>query len=131
MKNLFTDIPGHLPEELFETLVNTGSVKIQRIISRRHSTREGDWYDQDTNEFVILLKGAARLEFRDGRQTELGPGDCLQLPAQKTTGLPGLMRRLKLSDWRCITPSKSNIQVTGIRVEKGPVKTPQALRLAS
>lgn len=83
MKNLFTDIPDDLPEELFEDLVNTGSVKIQRIISRGHITRDGDWYDQDTNEFVILLKGAARLEFRDGRQTELGPGDCLQLPAHK------------------------------------------------
>ncbi len=76
MKNLFTDIPDDLPEELFEDLVNTDSVRIQRIISRGHTTRDMDWYDQDTNEFVVLLKGAARLEFRDGRQTELGPGDC-------------------------------------------------------
>lgn len=83
MKNLFTDIPDNLPEELIENLVNTDSVQIQRIISRGHTTREGDWYDQDTNEFVVLLKGAARLEFRDGRQTELGPGDCLQLSAHK------------------------------------------------
>lgn len=83
MKNLFADIPTNLPEELFEDLVNTDSVRIQRIISRGHTTRDGDWYDQDTNEFVVLLKGAARLEFRDGRQFELAPGDCLQLPAHK------------------------------------------------
>ena len=81
MKNLFTDIPEDLPDELFKTLVNTSSVHIQRIVSRGHTTAADDWYDQDTNEFVVLLKGAARLEFTDGRVLKLGPGDWLQIPA--------------------------------------------------
>lgn len=83
MKNLFTDVPDELPDELFETLVKTDVVQIQRIISRGHITLEGDWYDQETNEFVVLLKGAAKLEFMDGRSTTLGPGDWLQIPAHE------------------------------------------------
>ena len=81
MKNLFTDIPEDLPDELLESLVNTDSVHIQRIVSKGHATPEQGWYDQQTNEFVILLKGAARLEYEDGRVVSLNPGDWLQIPA--------------------------------------------------
>lgn len=83
MKNLFTDIPKDLPEEFFETLVDTDSVLIERIVSRGHTTPEKDWLDQDKNEFVILLKGAARLEFGDGRLITLGPGEWLQINAHE------------------------------------------------
>jgi len=81
MKNLLTDIPGTLPDELFDTLVDTPSVCIQRIVSRGHTTPGDDWYDQDTNEFVVLLKGAATLEFEKGRMVGLEPGNWLQIPA--------------------------------------------------
>jgi cupin 2 domain-containing protein len=83
MKNLLTDIPGTLPDELFDTLVDTPSVCIQRIVSRGHITPGDDWYDQDTNEFVVLLKGAATLEFEKGRVVGLEPGDWLQIPAHE------------------------------------------------
>lgn len=83
MKNLLNDIPGPLPDELFETLVDTPSVCVQRIVSRGHTTPRGDWYDQDTNEFVVLLKGAAKLEFEKGRMVGLVPGDWLQIPAHE------------------------------------------------
>lgn len=83
MKNLFTEIPDKLPSELLETLVKTDAVQVQRIVSRGHTTAENSWYDQDTNEFVVLLKGAARLEFMDGRSTNLDPGDWLQISAHE------------------------------------------------
>jgi cupin 2 domain-containing protein len=83
MKNLFSNIPKDLPDELFETLVKTDTVDIQRIVSRGHTTPGEDWYDQDKSEFVVLLKGAARLEFRDGRLATLGPGDWLRIPAHE------------------------------------------------
>ena len=83
MNNLFSNIPKNLPHELFETLVKTDAVDIQRIVSRGHTTPGEDWYDQNTSEFVVLLKGAARLEFRDGRLATLGPGDWLQIPAHE------------------------------------------------
>ena len=79
MKNLLQNIPESLPEELFETLVKTGTVHIERIVSRGHTSPEDGWYDQNKNEFVLLLKGAARLEFEDGSVIGLGAGDCLEI----------------------------------------------------
>jgi len=81
MKNLFTNIPSDLPDELFESLVKSDAVHVHRIVSSGHTTAEDDWYDQDTNEFVVLLKGAAKLEFKGGRLATLGPGDWLLIPA--------------------------------------------------
>ncbi len=79
MKNLFRNIPVDLPEELFETLAQSGSTSIKRIVSKGHTT---DWYDQQENEFVVVLKGAARLEFDKGQFREMGPGDCMLIPAR-------------------------------------------------
>ncbi len=80
--HLFQDIPESLPEELFQTLIHTGSVKVERILSRGHCSGDDEWYDQSWNEWVVLLSGAARLVI-DGQSApvEMLPGDYLQLPA--------------------------------------------------
>ena len=79
MKNLLKNIP----EELFETLVKNDHVHIERIISKGHASPKEGWYDQDKNEFVLLLKGAARLEFEDGRVVNMGVGDWLEILAHQ------------------------------------------------
>jgi len=78
MQNIFQDIPDSLGEEFFEILASAGDTRIKRIVSRGHST---DWYDQDQNEFVLVLQGAARVEFEKGRVEEMVAGDWLQIPA--------------------------------------------------
>ena len=78
MKNLFRNIPAELPEELFETLAQGSSTTIKRIVSKGHTT---DWYDQQENEFVVVLKGATQLEFEKGQFREMVPGDCMLIPA--------------------------------------------------
>jgi len=83
MENLFLDIPDNLPAELFDTLVESKSVRIERVVSRGHVTPPGTWYDQDRPEWVLLLKGAARLAFADGREVALAPGDWLEIPAHQ------------------------------------------------
>ena len=83
MKNLLKNIPTTLPEELFETLVQTENIHIERIISKGHTSPEEGWHDQDRNEFVLLLKGAARLEFEDGRVVSMGVGDWLEILAHQ------------------------------------------------
>ena len=83
MKNLLKNIPATLPEELLETLVQTENIHIERIISKGHTSPEEGWYDQDKNEFVLLLKGAARLEFEDGRVVRMGVGDWLEILAHQ------------------------------------------------
>lgn len=82
MNNLLQNIPQDLPEEFLETLVESGNLHIKRIVSRGHSSPGEGWYDQQTNEFVLVRKGAARLEFESGRVADMGPGDWLQIPAR-------------------------------------------------
>jgi cupin 2 domain-containing protein len=81
MKNLFKNIPVDLPEELFETLVDNENIQIKRIVSKGHTSPKEGWYDQERNEFVLVLKGAARLEFEDGRMVSMTVGDYLEVPA--------------------------------------------------
>lgn len=82
--NIFSAVPQRLPKELFETIVRTKTCIIERILSRGQSSAEDFWYDQEQNEWVILLKGRAVLEFEDAGDTvELGPGDYVNIPAHR------------------------------------------------
>lgn len=78
--NIFDELPQHLPKELVQTLIRAADVRIERIISHGHASPEGLWYDQDQHEFVVVLKGAARLRFEDGI-VEMKPGDFFNIPA--------------------------------------------------
>ena len=80
--NLFADLPRLLPDELFTTLLEAANVRIERIVSHGHASPEGFWYDQDQHEWVVVLKGAARLRFEDGT-VEMKPGDFVNIPAHK------------------------------------------------
>jgi cupin 2 domain-containing protein len=82
MFNLFTNIPTDSPKELFSTLLESPGVRIERIVSFGQTSPEGFWYDQDQDEWVILLQGAARLEFED-RTVEMNRGDFLNIPAHE------------------------------------------------
>jgi len=83
MSNLLQDIPKELPDELFQTLARGDGVRIERIVSKGHATPDGAWYDQESNEWVLVLKGAARLAFDDGSETRLSQGDWLDIPAHR------------------------------------------------
>jgi cupin 2 domain-containing protein len=84
VSNLFNPIPDKLPEELVEVLGQSDNVKIERIVSRGHVAPEDDWYDQDWNEFVVLLSGSARLAFENSPgEVTLQPGDWLIIKAHE------------------------------------------------
>jgi cupin 2 domain-containing protein len=78
--NLFENIPAS-SQEWFQTLLEKGCVKIERIVSRGHCSPEDFWYDQDWDEWVLLLRGSAGLAFEGRSEVRLGPGDCLLIPA--------------------------------------------------
>ena len=80
--NLYADLPPTVPNELFTTVLESTNVRIERIVSHGHVTPEGFWYDQEQNEWVVVLKGAARLQFED-KTVELKPGDFVNIPAHK------------------------------------------------
>ena len=80
--NIFTRIPGDIPDEIFETITEDENVKIERIISDGHTTPEDSWYDQSRDEWVILLKGIAEITFENEPQPlTLKPGDYVLIPA--------------------------------------------------
>ena len=80
--NLFGEIPAQLPEELFEPLVQTPGFTLERIVSRGHCSAPGHWYDQERAEWVMVVKGTARLLFEHGAEAvEMRAGDYVQIPA--------------------------------------------------
>ncbi|OGV25914.1 MAG: hypothetical protein A3J84_01210 [Ignavibacteria bacterium RIFOXYA2_FULL_37_17] len=83
LNNLFENLPEKLNEEFFEELLSTKNFKLERIISEGHFSLPDFWYDQDKNEFVLLIKGKAKLSFDDGRKFELNPGDYLIINAHQ------------------------------------------------
>ena len=84
---LFVDkdaYPSLEEPELFDTLATgAGSIRVERIVSNGQVTPEGEWYDQDLDEWVVVLEGEARLHYMDGEEVGLKKGDSLFLPKRR------------------------------------------------
>jgi cupin 2 domain-containing protein len=79
INNLFANTPAANQEE-FLALIRTNHLRVERIVSNGQSSPEDFWYDQAEDEWVLLLRGAAALQFADGSLLELQPGDSLHIP---------------------------------------------------
>ena len=81
--SLMSGLPSQpLAEEVTETLLERPGLRIERIVSTGHATPEGQWYDQDSDEWVLVVKGNARLRLEgEAHDRELGEGDFVFLPA--------------------------------------------------
>jgi cupin 2 domain-containing protein len=81
-KNLYNDIPSELSEELFTTIHAARLVRIERIVSQGHASPPGFWYDQEEHEWVIVLRGAAVVQFEaSGEAVPLKAGSYVNIPA--------------------------------------------------
>ncbi len=84
IRNLFSEIPESTVNEIIEPLLKTGHCKLERIVSRGQKTPPGEWYDQDTEEWVILLSGSAQLLFEGETDAyTMRPGDYIYIPAHR------------------------------------------------
>jgi cupin 2 domain-containing protein len=82
--NIFSEIPDLVKDEIFETLLKTAHLDLERIISSGQATPPGQWYDQPTDEWVILLKGRAGLLFEGQKEVMvLHPGDYVHILAHQ------------------------------------------------
>lgn len=82
--NLYGAIPTRLPEEIFQTLASGNGTRIEKIVSKGHCSPPGFWYDQAENEWVVVLKGEARLRFEQGdRLVHLVEGSYVNIPAHE------------------------------------------------
>ena len=82
--NLLGQIPTTLPEELFQILASGAGMRIERIVSKGHASPPGYWYDQTENEWVMVVKGEAKLRFeKDNRIVHLMAGDYVNIDAHE------------------------------------------------
>ncbi len=81
MPNLFEDLPAETPGEVFESILKSPELELERIVSSGQSTPEGQWLKQERHEWVVLLQGDAELVFRDGSKCLLSPGDYVNIPS--------------------------------------------------
>ncbi len=73
-----------MQEEISETLLKSEHFKMERIVSSGQATAPEEWFDQNTNEWVILLSGSARLLFEGEEEGRvMYPGDHVHIPAHK------------------------------------------------
>ena len=79
--NLFANLPDAVTNEVIEVLARGRHTRIERIVSHGQASPPGFWYDQATYEWVLVLKGRARLRLEgQPEHVEMGPGDWLNLP---------------------------------------------------
>lgn len=83
MQNIYK-LPKDLPaQELLEKIAESEKIKIERIISTGQTTPPGEWYNQELDEWVVLLQGKARLAYEDGSEITLNSGDYILIPAHQ------------------------------------------------
>ncbi|CAK8716891.1 Cupin type-2 domain-containing protein [Candidatus Electrothrix laxa] len=87
-KNLFASLPVDVKDEQFDELLQAGqsgnarNLRIERIVSKGHTSPETGWYDQEEDEWVLVLEGAGTILFaEDNRRMTLRKGDYLHIPA--------------------------------------------------
>jgi cupin 2 domain-containing protein len=80
VNNLFADLPQGAAEEQFTELLSRPGVRIERIVSTGQASPPGFWYDQPHTEWVVVLQGAAKLEFEGEAQVRsLVPGEFAEI----------------------------------------------------
>lgn len=84
MPNLFAILPTSLTEELTEMLAEGSDVRVERIVSTGHASPEGFWYDQEMDEWIVVLRGEALVQFEgEAEPLRLKPGDYVNIPAHR------------------------------------------------
>jgi cupin 2 domain-containing protein len=82
--NLYEGIPSELPKEIAETLMISKGIRIERIVSKGHCSEPDFWYDQQDDEWVLLVKGEAGLRFEQGsRMVHLTEGMYISISAHE------------------------------------------------
>jgi cupin 2 domain-containing protein len=81
--SLLDGLPARAPpEEIVETLLSRPGLRLEQIVSTGQATPAGEWLDQDSEEWVLLVAGSARLRIEgEAEDRVLRPGDYVMLPA--------------------------------------------------
>jgi len=81
--NIFSNIPAEIADEIFEDIIMTETLRVERIISKGQTSPESGWYDQSENEWLIVLSGYGIIEYINGVKVILKQGDYLNIKAHE------------------------------------------------
>lgn len=81
ISNLFDTIEPPFENEVFDDLLISENLRVERILSAGHTSPDGSWYDQGENEWVLVLQGAGVIEYEDGEKVRLDKGQFVNIPA--------------------------------------------------
>ena len=70
--NIYNYTQPKVGEEKIQTLFEQDNITINHIAS--HALENGEWYDQDEDEWLVLIKGEALLSFEE-KDVNLIQGD--------------------------------------------------------
>lgn len=83
INSIFANLIRSEPE-IIEELLTNANFTLERIISTGQATLPGQWYDQEQDEWVILLSGSAGLLFAEENIIRvLHPGDYIHIKAHQ------------------------------------------------
>ena len=80
-RNILSPLPADLSDEVFEELLRSAHVRVERIVSNGHASPRNGWYDQEESEWVVVLSGKGAILFESGEEIVLKPGDSVDIPA--------------------------------------------------
>lgn len=80
-ESLFSESAPEVDEEVFTTLLEKPGLEIERIVSHGRASPAGFWYDQEQEEWVLLVRGEAVLQVEGQPDLRLNAGDHLHIPA--------------------------------------------------
>ena len=83
--NIFAGLDGIVgTEEQCDELLRADALQVERIVSTGQASPPDFWYDQAQAEWVVLLSGAAELQFADEPEPRcLQPGDWVNIAAHR------------------------------------------------
>ena len=84
MSNVFANLPVQTGGEEFKELLSRPGARIERIVSNGQFTPVDKPFNQDHDEWVLLLRGSASLWVDGDGEHDLNPGDHMLIPAGRT-----------------------------------------------
>jgi len=84
MTNLLENIIVDKSKEEFLDILKHENVRIERIVSNGQTSPKDFWYDQEENEFVLLIQGEATLHLKENeniKEVQLKANDFIDIKA--------------------------------------------------
>ena len=78
--NVYDALPDETRDELVSAILSGENIRIERIVSTGQISPEGFWYDQEEDEWTLLIMGEAELRFKD-KIIKMVAGDSVFIPA--------------------------------------------------